>query len=113
MKIKNLVILLSILLSGCAAKVSHDQALDTWVGSKLDSLLISWGEPQSGYSLLSGDHVVEYKNINAVHLDNHTMEPYNSRNLIFICVTRFTVNPSGIITSWSREGNDCKSLPKT
>ena len=112
MKIKKLVILLSILLSSCATKVNQDQALDTWLGSDLDSLIRSWGAPQSGYGLVNGDQIIEYKATSAVHLENHTTAPNNQREIIFRCVTRFTVSSSRVITNWSREGNDCKAQPK-
>ena len=32
-------------------------------------------------------------------------------NVNLFCKTRFTVNPQGIITRWSWQGNNCKALP--
>lgn len=32
-------------------------------------------------------------------------------NINLLCKTRFTVNPNGIITKWSWQGNDCTAMP--
>ena len=113
MKIKGLVTLLSVLLFGCATTERNTDDLNSWLGVHSDALVASWGPAQGGSISENGDSVIEYRTVNGVLLEGHVEAPYKRQEVIFICLTQFTVNQSGVITDWSQNGNDCKTKPKT
>jgi len=45
------------LLSGCATTANYEEILDTWVGSHVDDLVVSWGPPQGTFDLSDGGKV--------------------------------------------------------
>jgi hypothetical protein len=131
------------LLAGCATTGKYKAALDSWVGSSADSLVSSWGPPESSYRLSDGGEVLQYSRQGDMHMPGYSYTTpqttyqngsvsaygtggsaygtYNGTSTTYVqhqtagfnihmsCVTRFTVNPSGIITRWSFHGNACKS----
>jgi len=112
-----------LLLAGCATTANYEKALQSWVGSSADRLVEAWGPPQSSYKLSDGGQVLEYVNQGTAHGSNgpdaqgmysgttatyvqHQTPVYN---INLVCITRFTVNPQGIITNWAWQGNNCKA----
>ena len=57
---KVLLLLVAIVLSGCATTANYEKILSSWVGSSVDNLVASWGPPQSSYDLSNGGKVIEY-----------------------------------------------------
>jgi hypothetical protein len=57
--LKTLVVL-SVVLSGCATTTSDERMLNSLVGSNVDNLLMVWGPPANTYPLSNGGQVLEY-----------------------------------------------------
>lgn len=55
---KRVWLLAVVALAGCAA--GFEKKLQTWVGAPVDSLVSSWGPPQSAFPLNNGGQVIEY-----------------------------------------------------
>ena len=127
---KLLTLFAVIILSGCATTANYEKILNTWVGSPVDNLVMSWGPPQNSYDFSNGGKVIEYTALRSVMMGGYsytspqriyysgTSTRYVRRqtpryNIALSCQTRFTINSAGIITKWSWQGNDCKaSVPK-
>lgn len=133
----------ALLLAACATTGKYKAVLDSWVGSSADSLVSSWGPPDSSYRLSDGEQVLQYSRGGNLHMpgysyttpqttyENGTVSAYGTNgsgygnysgtsttyvqhhtqgfDIQLSCVTRFTVNASGIITHWAFQGNNCVS----
>ena len=71
---KNLtrMIVLSVVLSGCATTANYEKILSSWVGSNVDNLVMSWGPPVNSYPLSNGGKVLEYSNQRNVQIGGYT-----------------------------------------
>lgn len=131
----------TLLLGGCATTANYEAILQSWVGKPIDSLVSSWGPPQSGFRLSDGGQVLEYSDQRNMQMPGYTyttpqttyqsgtasaygsggyasgtysgtsttyvQQQTQGYNIPLRCTTRITVNPSGIITSWAWQGNNC------
>jgi hypothetical protein len=142
MKVKVFVLLAVILcLAGCATTANYEKTCASWIGDKEDSLISSWGPPQSTYTLSDGSRVIQYVREGNAQVGGLTYTApqttynngvingyggsatYNGTSTQFVeqttpvynihlsCITRFTIDSSGIIQSYSFEGNNCLALP--
>lgn len=84
------VVVLSILISGCA---SWQATADAWRGRKLDDLIVSWGPPASVHQLGDGRKAVLFTHSRFV------------QGTQYYCNVTFNTNPSGIIVSSKVDGN--------
>jgi hypothetical protein len=77
--------LILIFFTSCATTANYEKILQTWVGSHADTLVASWGPPQSSYNLSSGGAVLEYKQQRNVQVGGYTYTSpettYHSGNL--------------------------------
>src|SRR3546814_10352470 len=110
-----------ILLAGCATTENYERILQHWVGAHADRLVTAWGPPDSQYTLSDGSRVLQYSRRRLVDYGgNYFPEPVfvDGRTLWLpswdptyivarVCITRFTVDPQGIVREWRWEGNDC------
>lgn len=48
------LILVLLLLAGCATTAGYEKILNSWVGDNVDHLVSSWGPPASSYQLSDG-----------------------------------------------------------
>lgn len=140
MKYGKAVVAVVIFLSACATTANYEKILNTWVGGNVDSLVSSWGPPANFYTFSDGGRVLEYSNQRNIQIGGYTTTTpqttyqtgsvnvgsvygnYNSTSTTYVrqttpvqnismqCVTRFTVNPQGIITKWAWQGNACKAM---
>lgn len=60
------------LLSACATTANYESVLKSWMGSHVDSLVASWGPPQSSYQLSNGGQVIEYVSSRNVQVGGYT-----------------------------------------
>ena len=113
----------ALLVAGCATTANYQEELQSWVGAPADRLVATWGPPQSSYALSDGGQVLEYVSQGGAHgssgedaqgMYSGTVATYVQHqtpvyNMERMCVTRFTVNPQGIITGSASKGNNCKA----
>lgn len=72
MNLAKAVVILAVLLSGCATKANYEKVLDSWIGSNADNLVMKWGPPASSYSLSNGGRVLEYSKQRNVQIGGYT-----------------------------------------
>ncbi len=129
------LLVLVVMVSGCATAAKYQAKLDTWIGHTEDSLIASWGIPQNVYHMSNGKKVVEYVHGRNIQMGGYTytqpQTTYHSGrvgnysyggtsttyvtkqtptyNIPLWCKTCFIINSSGIIETWRYEGNNCVS----
>lgn len=122
-KMKKLIFLFALLLSGCATTANYEKILSSWVGSSESSLISSWGPPSSVYES-DGIKYLTYRKSSSGYIPGaapsyqttfvgntayttpvggYSGFAYNNN-----CSTTFTVN-NKTITNWRYEGNACRS----
>ncbi|RFC31101.1 MAG: hypothetical protein DID91_2727704414 [Candidatus Nitrotoga sp. MKT] len=72
MMIKRVLAVVSILLTACATTANYEKMLNSWVGWKVDSLVLSWGPPRSSYPLSDGGRILEFSNQRNVQIGGYT-----------------------------------------
>jgi len=124
-------------LSGCAVATTenYEAILQSWIGQPVESLIASWGPPQSSATLNNGVRILEYWYVYNRHVPGYTyMAPqttyhqgavggttYSGTSTRYIaqrvsgydvnlmCKTRITINPQGLVSNWTYQGNNCKA----
>jgi hypothetical protein len=66
------LILVLLLLAGCATTAGYEKVLNTWVGQSADRLISSWGAPANSTQLSNGGRVLEYSNQRNVQVGGYT-----------------------------------------
>lgn len=59
-------------VSGCATTANYEEILQSWVGSNVDRLVMSWGPPATSFPLTTGGSVLEYSNQRNVQIGGYT-----------------------------------------
>ena len=57
---KQIFVLAMLALGGCATTANYEAILQSWIGQPVDSLVASWGPPQSSFQLNNGGQVLEF-----------------------------------------------------
>ncbi len=136
---RNSLLLVPMLLVGCATSAGYQAILQSWIGDNTDHLVSVWGAPQQEYPLRGGGRVLQYERSNTIVFPGGTKyEPvttqsngtvsgdvngsYTGTATTYVpekadpitfqqrCVTRFTADASGRIVQWAWEGNACRSI---
>lgn len=116
-----LVVLASAFLYGCATGVQTEEAMKTWIGGSVDSLIQSWGPPQSSVNLSNGQQMHTWRHTSSYtapvssttsiyggpYIATAYTDTYGGQTYNFWCERSFTVNKHGTITRWSWRGNNC------
>lgn len=130
----------ALLVASCATQEGYKNLLNSWVGSHVDTLVMSWGPPQGSHTLSNGYKVIEYDDRSTVNIPGTTYTTpqtnyhsgsimggggvvgYSGTSTSYVthttpgysiaqrCVTRFTIDDMGIIEKWSFEGNGCRAV---
>jgi hypothetical protein len=118
---KQILLLAMLCLAACATTENYEKVLSSWVGSGEDSLIASWGPPDSSYQ--SGEtKYLTYARSNTSYVPG-VAPTYQTTCSFGICrttpiggspgyavnsncKTTFTVVGSKI-TNWRWQGNDC------
>ena len=122
-------VMLGSTLVGCATEEKYDEIVNSWVGSRADDLVLAWGPPTSSYEFSTGGSVLEYEESEQIQMGGYSysapQNTYTSDGLYtqmtttyttvttpastydYVCVTRFTVDASNVITGVATEGNNC------
>lgn len=131
--IKLSVLLISLVLAGCATTANYETKLNTFIGVSENNLIASWGVPDKEYHLNDGKKAVEYVHKNTIRSGGYTYtvpqtayhsgvigdKPYSGTFTQYVvqtepvqqyklfCKTSFIINTKGLVESWQHEGNDC------
>ena len=110
------IVVLGLLLSGCATSANYSKVLRTWVGSTENQLVTSWGPPlgsyvQDNYKILTYQRSGSYQLPGTPVTDQMTGYPTRTAGptVVTNCTTRFHISSSGKITGFDWEGNGCKA----
>jgi hypothetical protein len=130
-----IILLLGLVLSGCATTAKYETRLNTWIGASEESLISAWGVPDKEYRMSNGKKAVSYLHKDTFQTGGKTyLEPrvtYQSGiidgksysgtattyvtettpaiNYKLTCKTSFVIDAGGKIESWHHEGNNCVS----
>jgi hypothetical protein len=117
------VILLALLIAGCATAAKYQAVLNGWTGHDIKELQNAWGYPVNSFKAPNGNMVYVYSSSGSYTLPTNTTSTYNvygntvygnsnttgGQTLKFWCNTFFEANESGRIVTWRAEGNNCIS----
>jgi len=119
---------LLILLTSCATTNYYDHTIDSWRGSKSQSLIASWGQPNQIIRSANGEQALIYttqpRGIGYNQYQNVTYAVGRGRALavqvpsnqpqanLVGCTTVFTINNQGIVTGTRFFGGDCVGKAK-
>lgn len=115
------LVLLPLVLSGCATEAKYGKVLDSWVGSTELDLIQKWGPPQQAYDA-GGHRFLVYSSGGNMYMPG-TSPTYQTTmvgntaytnsyggtpamNIQLSCVTTFELVES-VIKTWSWRGNNC------
>lgn len=117
---------------GCATNAKYSKILNSWVDGPVDKLYASWGPPDRNSTVADGRQIIVYaqqENVQSggynyvdtvvstgvtTHSGMKTTEIQQKtpvRDVNLWCTTTFIANSSGIITSASSDGNNCRGKP--
>ena len=127
--------ILTVLLSGCATTKKYEALLNTWMGDSEESLIRSWGAPQSSYQMENGKKAVGYSYRKTIvsggysYVTSETVYDQSScgahgscwpateyvtqttpvSSTDYWCDTTFFIGVDGRIEGWHWQGNNCVS----
>ena len=110
------ILVLGLLLNGCATETNYKNFLDSWVGQTEEHLVNKNGPPDGSYVKNDGSKILTYNTSGGYNLpgtsviDPMTGFPKQTAGATVLtsCKTRIYISSSGIITSWDYSGNNCK-----
>jgi hypothetical protein len=123
-----LLVVLVILLAGCATRAGYETALNSWVGTSEPALVAAWGPPDSVYEN-DGLRYLTYRRMESRggsgpsigygigygsgHYGSSVFSTIGtSDGYITQCKTTFILR-AGIIENYRFEGNGCRALRLT
>ena len=97
------------------AEARYTKTVDSWVGSDINELILSWGAPSRQYTMPNGTVIFTWLTSNA-YTDPASVVPDGSGGfeilggdtVTYSCTTEFFVNKSGIVYDWKWRGNACR-----
>jgi hypothetical protein len=111
---KAALLILILLLAGCATQTKYERQLGAMVGQSSSELFSSWGNPSSSFMTPEGDTVYVYESRSAMAIPvqiwpNGQVNPLSGQQVEHGCKTFFVVNQNKMITTSYCEGNYCVS----
>jgi hypothetical protein len=134
---KKLIFLLVLIMvvSGCATTIKYEAKLNTWIGASEDALIAAWGVPDMVYNLDDGKKAIAYVHKDTIRTGGYSYrvpettiysgkigdKAYGGTSTQYVtetipaekyklyCKTSFVINSSGQIQSWHHSGNNCVS----
>ena len=118
------IIILGLLLEGCATQGKYRALLDTWVGLTEDQLVDVWGPPNGLYNKKDGGRILTFAWSGSYYLPGDTSTSSSSTHdgvvtttttvspgsyITTGCKTNFYISAAGKITTWDFRGNNCVS----
>jgi hypothetical protein len=119
MKKLSIVLIMCLLITGCATELKLQNLLSTWDGNHVDNLITQWGKPQKEYKKVNGGKILEYlyhnnaflpgesSKIGTVNIDQPNVLDRTPMSLI--CRVTFNISKNGYIERWQYSGNNCIS----
>lgn len=127
-----IIAMLFFALAGCASTANYEKSLSAWVGADQAKLVATWGAPNSISPAPNGGQVLEFDHAVTAYVPGHT---YNQAHANYangnvsagsagadyspittsghtvteVCKTKFTLNNTGHVVSYSWEGEACRS----
>ncbi len=99
------VVILFILLDGCASRENLEWNLSTWIGHDVNGLIQHWGTPNDISDLSNGNTL--YSWMFDEGLANTPIEG-TIDTVPKYCKITVGVSTNDLVQSWQLEGNDCK-----
>lgn len=129
------LLVLVMVVSGCATIAKYDAKLNTWIGASEDDLIAAWGVPDMVYNMSEGKKAIAYVHKDAIRTGGYTYrvpettihsgkigdKAYSGTSTQYVtetipaekyklyCKTSFVINSSGKVQSWHHSGNNCAS----
>lgn len=129
------LLIIAIVLSGCATTAKYDAKLSTYLGTTEEDIVANWGIPNKTYELDNGKKALEFLNRTVVEVGGFTsVTPYTTyqsgtingqeyrgtstsyviekdppRRQRLSCKTTFLLDKDGKVESFNRSGNNCVS----
>lgn len=97
------VLLLILLITGCATTAKMEAKLESWVGKSADALIDSWGYPVSTIEAPNGNTVYKYSE-SFMYIPPNSMVGYN-----MACDISFELSPRNEVIKWAMRGDGCTS----
>lgn len=122
---KKIILLISILLIGCATSPNYEEKIQPWVGKPFESYVKQNGSPDKSFTFENGEKLYTYFSTYirsipdtpafSTHIfgGNNTVlyglgTTFRSNDVIELsCRTEFLVNDKGFIKSFRFSGNNC------
>jgi hypothetical protein len=110
MKTIYMVLLGSVLLTGCATEGKLREHLQSRIGTPINDVIVSAGPPSNVFPLNSGEQLYTWH-----HSHGRVAQAYTSFGVTRaiaseqFCDIRYTVDKAGMITNYSYYGNTCRS----
>jgi len=117
------LLMLPLMVSGCATTGKYEKVLQSWVGSSELDLVRSWGPPQQTYEASDRKFLI-YSSSNDMYLPGsgptyqttvvgntaytNSYGGTPAMNIQLSCTTTFEIT-ADVITSWQWRGNNCVS----
>lgn len=108
-----------LVVAGCVAPAKGEAELDQWMGHDVNELIASWGPPTATRATPSGSRVLIWSTgrsferpIPSKAIRNGNVaanDAYRTQTRSFGCTTSITIDRSGRISNWKRQGNKCGS----
>ena len=101
--LNTITIILSIALSSCTITNKTSEAMESWKGTNISSVIASWGPETRVTSDGKSGKVYTWDKrwqTNAFYDHNGTYQPPRQKN----CTKNFYVNSSGVIYNWRWNG---------
>lgn len=116
---KYLLLLLILILSGCATEDKYRAQLNTYFGYTQKELIDAWGPPDSTYKLdnkteyftytKSRDIFIPASDTTNLYGSSFTTNYYGGYTENLNCKTTFTLE-NGTVTNYRFDGNDCTAM---
>ena len=125
------VLLVLVLLSGCATAIGYDKSLKKYLNNHVDKMVLDWGPPHRVYMMANNNALYYYRKTSTKSYPGFsspgtattnfsgntaytTFQPGISSGdftVNLICETQFIVSPRKIIVGYRFNGNGCKAYP--
>jgi hypothetical protein len=125
---KKLIMIIPLLIIGCATTAGYEKILSSWVNADISDLTNKWGYPTEQFIAPNGNRVYVYQNsnsyktptryqtnANANSFGNYTYgsattQVTGGQTIVNWCRTYFEVDANNKIIRWRWEGNNCVAI---
>ncbi len=115
----SILMLATILLQSCASlyptTAGYEQILNSWSGSDVNKLMLSWGPPADVFTMPNGNKMYTWLYVGNSYVSsnyNYYLNQIQTTGFTQYCKTTFTTNSSDRIVSWRYKGNVCRAYIK-